>query len=35
MSLFKRKKEEKACCCGGNCTPEAMKNAETKKMKKV
>lgn len=34
MSLFKRKKEEKACCCGGNCTPEAMKNAETKKNEK-
>ncbi len=32
MNLFKRKK---SCSCGDNCTMEAMKNTEIKKMKKV
>ena len=33
MGLFNRnKKEEKtSCCCGGNCTPEAMAQAEAGK----
>ena len=32
MKLFGKKKEEgKSCCCGGNCTPEAMAQAEEKK----
>ena len=31
MRLFSKKKEEPAsCCCGGNCTPEAMAQAEEK-----
>ena len=32
MGLFHRKKEETtSCCCSGNCTPEAMGQAETEK----
>lgn len=31
MKLFGKKEEKKACCCGGNCTPEAMQNAEQSK----
>lgn len=32
---FKKKKEENneaGCCCGGNCTPEAMEQAEQEKI---
>lgn len=29
MKLFRKKEDEKAtCCCGGNCTPEAMQEAQ-------
>lgn len=33
MGLFNRntKKEKTSCCCGGNCTPEAMAQAEADK----
>ena len=34
MALFGRKKKEEAqpCCCGSGCTPEAMAQAEQKKV---
>ncbi len=32
MGLFNKKTEkERKCCCGGNCTPEAMAQAENAK----
>lgn len=31
MKLFGKKEEKSSCCCGGNCTPEAMQNAEQAK----
>lgn len=31
MKLFGKKEEKSSCCCGGNCTPEAMQNAEQTK----
>lgn len=31
MKLFGKKEEKSPCCCGGNCTPEAMQNAEQTK----
>ena len=34
MGLFSKNKKEKktSCCCGGNCTPEAMTQAEAGKV---